>query len=454
MISIVEEKPYRFVPPYPGTFWARLARPLLPGYLRRTWGIHEIEFRHPERLEASFRAGHGVMLTPNHARPCDPMVVGLLPQRLGRPSHFVAASHVFTTGGRFQAWLARRMGAYSIHRWGMDRESLKASIQILASARRPLLLFPEGHITRTNDRLGSLLEGTAFIARSAARQRASESSKPSDAVAGASSSPSAAPGGGVSPPSAAPGGGPSFPSPVSGGGQGGGVVVHPVAIRYLFQGDLERAVTPVLEEIEHRLTWPPRRDRTLIERIHAIGGALLALKELEYLGEVRPGSLRERLRSLTEAILAPLETQWFKSPGRGPAVERVKKLRTAILADLVDKDLSPPDRDHLWKQLADCYLAQQLDCYPGDYLAPPTTVDRVLETVERFDEDLTDVARVHGPIKAVVEIGEPIPVDAARGRAADETLMTTIQERLRAMLGELNRECRPYRDDDKASGVA
>jgi 1-acyl-sn-glycerol-3-phosphate acyltransferase len=399
MIPIVDEKPYRFFPPYAGTFWARLAAPFVPLYLRRVWGIDTVDFRHPERLESSFRAGHGVMLTPNHCRPADPMVAGLLPQRLGRPAHFVAASHVFTAGGRFQAWLSRRMGAYSIHRWGMDRESLKAGVQILADARRPLLLFPEGHITRTNDRLGPLLEGTAFIARSAARQRAEQT-----------------------PPRA--------------------VVVHPVAIRYLFLGDLAKTVGPVLDEIEHRLTWPPRRDRPLVERVQAVGGALLALKEMEYFGEVRPGALRERLRSLEDAILAPLETQRFKSPGRGPVVERVKKLRTAILPDLVEKDLPPTDREHLQKQLADCYLAQQLDCYPGDYLAPPTTVDRVLETVERFEEDLTDVARVHRPIKALVGIGEAILVEAGRGRGADETLMATIEERLRAMLGELNRECR------------
>ena len=35
-----------------------------------------------------------------------------------------------------------------------------------------LVIFPEGIITRTNDCLGALIEGTAFIARSAAKQRA------------------------------------------------------------------------------------------------------------------------------------------------------------------------------------------------------------------------------------------------------------------------------------------
>ena len=66
---------------------------------------------------------------------------------------------------RLHAWVLQRAGAFSIHREGMDREALKAAIQILVQAQRPLILFPEGIVTRTNDRLGTLQEGAAFIAR-------------------------------------------------------------------------------------------------------------------------------------------------------------------------------------------------------------------------------------------------------------------------------------------------
>ena len=61
----------------------------------------------------------------------------------------------------------------------------------------------------------------------------------------------------------------------------GRVVAHPVAIRYVFQGDAEAAAAKVLDEIEARLTWPPRRDVPALERVKKIGAALLALKELE-----------------------------------------------------------------------------------------------------------------------------------------------------------------------------
>ena len=54
------------------------------------------------------------------------------------------------------------------------------------------------------------------------------------------------------------------------------------------------------------------------------------------------------------------------------------------------------ERTRRWKQIADIYLAQQLSCYPPDYLAQNPSVDRVLEIIENFEEDLFDMARRHG----------------------------------------------------------
>ena len=114
------------------------------------------------------------------------------------------------------SWLLPRIGAFSVYREGMDRESLKTAINILATASRPLVIFAEGVITRTNDRLISLQDGVAFIARTAAKQRAE-----------------------ANPP--------------------GKVVIHPVALRYTFGGDVEKSLAPVLDRIEVRLSWQPQR---------------------------------------------------------------------------------------------------------------------------------------------------------------------------------------------------
>ena len=99
-----------------------------------------------------------------------------------------------------------------------------------------------------------------------------------------------------------------------------------------------------------------------------------------------------------------------------------------------------------WRHLADLYLAQQLSLYPPDYLAADPTPERFLETIERFEEDLTDVAQIHTPMRAVVEVGQAIEVSPERTRSIEgDPLMLSIREQLEAMLaGSLARDNRTH----------
>ena len=85
----------------------------------------------------------------------------------------MASWHLFMQSW-LQTFLLRKAGTFSVYREGMDRTALNMAIDILVDSRRPLVIFPEGIISRTNDRLNPLLEGTAFIARSAAKKRAKD----------------------------------------------------------------------------------------------------------------------------------------------------------------------------------------------------------------------------------------------------------------------------------------
>jgi hypothetical protein len=121
-------------------------------------------------------------------------------------------------------------------------------------------------------------------------------------------------------------------------------------------------------------------------------------------------------------------------------VGRVRNLRTKILPDMVAGKVDPAERQRRWQQLADIYLAQQLSSYPPDYLGRPT-VDRVLEMIEKFEEDITDKARLHGDLKVVLDVGEAIPVSPDRDRTAPvDPLMTQIQQSLQAMIDNLAAE--------------
>jgi 1-acyl-sn-glycerol-3-phosphate acyltransferase len=397
MQNIVIDKPYVFVPPYRPTRWVAPVRALLLRQAAKRYGVTRLEVRHAERLRASVEAGHGIVVAPNHSRDSDPLVLGALSKAVGRHFYLMASWHLFMQG-RLMAWVLRRGGAFSVYREGMDRQSVNAATEILETADRPLVLFPEGFVSRTNDRLNPLLEGLGVIARSAARKRAKQT-------------------------------------------PAGKVVVHPVAIRYRFEGDLQKTLGPTLEALEQRLTWRPRPDLPMHERAARIGRGFLALKEIEFLGEPQPGDTRERLGRLIDTLLSPLEAEWLAGEREPVMINRVKKIRSAILPGLVKGDLPKAEHERRWRQLADVYLAQSLSCYPPGYLAEDPTPERLLQTVEGFEEDLTDHVTPHPPIACTMTVGEAIEVTPGRegrgerGGGGGDPLIRRIEEQLRDMLG-------------------
>jgi hypothetical protein len=284
------------------------------------------------------------------------------------------------------------MGAFSVYREGMDRQALQAGVEILTEARRPLVIFPEGVITRTNDRLLALMDGVSFIARSAAKKRAA-----------------------MQPP--------------------GKVVVHAIGIRYHFHGDIDEAIHQTLDDIEKALSWRPRRDPDRTQRIYRVGEALLWLKEIEYIGEPQVGPIPARVENLINQILIPIEQEWLNGKNHGTIVNRVKQLRTEILRDMITENLPEEERQRRWNQLADMYIAQQLGHYPPTYVKSDPSKERQLETVEKFEEDLTDMSRVHHPMSVSVRIGPAIEVAPKRDRkATEDPVMVAIEQQLHELL--------------------
>lgn len=402
MQQVVIAKPYEFVPPHQGAFWPWLLQKWLPGHTRRQWGVDRPEFHGLEHLWASLQAGHGVILAPNHCRPCDPFVLMLLGAELRQPLYTMGSAHLFMQG-RLQRWLLRRAGVFSVFREGLDREALKTASQILVEARRPLVVFPEGVVTRGNDRLGYIMDGVAFIARSAAKARAK-----------------------ADPP--------------------GQIVIHPISLRYTFGGDLRQALEPILDMIEKRLGWLPHLGSSLAERVRRLGEALLTVKEVEYFGTAQPGPRAERLPRLIDRVLGPLEERYRSGQREDTTVARIKKLRAAILPALTEGTCTALEQTARWRHLDECSLAQALESYPRGYLEGAPTAERLLETVERFEEDTTDTARIHRPLHCRIDVGTALPVTTDRTRGEADPLTAQLEERLKTMLADSAHFCHPWRD--------
>src|SRR4051812_47430155 len=280
MQRVVIDEPYKFVPPVYSEWWPTMLRFILRRYLRKAFGIHTVECRNVERLRASIAAGHSIMLAPNHCRMSDPVVLGVLGMEADCHLFAMASWHVFKQT-RFQTFMTRRMGAFSVLREGNDRKAIETAIDILISRRRPLIVYPEGAISRHNDLIEEMMEGPSFIARQVAKRLNKE-------------------------------------------GRSGGVVIHPVATRYAFDGDLATALGPDLDALEKELSWHPQHHRALVDRIALVGQALVALKEIEFLGETTNGNIFERAEKLVQEILNRLEDSWEVKDRSGSPMIRVK----------------------------------------------------------------------------------------------------------------------------------
>ncbi len=398
-MSLVLDKPYQFMPPHRGLRWPTFIQwtDLYTVYLKRHDGIESHEVRNIELLKASIRAGHGILMVPNHCRTADPLCMGYVSRAAESHVYGMASWHLFNVS-RFQTWVLQKIGAFSVLREGLDRQAIDLSIEVLTTAERPLIIFAEGASTRTNDHLHPLMDGISFITRKAAERRVK-----------------------VDPQAQ--------------------VLVHPVAIKYVFRGDIERAADDVLTKVEQRLSWQPQRQLPLRARLCKVGLALLAIKELEILGSVQVGSLATRLEQLIDALLGPLERQWLGKADTGAVLPRAKNLRTKLVPDIIAGRLSTTELEQRKSHLAAIDLAQQLSFYPPEYLEGPLYVDRVLETLERLEEDLEGRARRHGSLHVILEVGPALTVSPQRTRAATrDPLIDSLEESLRGMMAKLSQE--------------
>ena len=357
--------PYEFSPPK-YSFWFRPVLHLICAWhLRKKFNIHEIQYHGHQNVASLIKSRQSVLVTPNHADHADPSLLVHIGRKLDAAFHFMAAREGFERS-RLTRFVLQRSGAFSVDREGADLASIKTAINILRECRFPLVIFPEGEIYHHHEELDTLNEGVATILLRASDKLPDDKN--------------------------------SF--------------VVPTAIRIRHDPSVEVTFSERLNNLERRITWKPKPHLNVVERIYRLGGALLSIKEEEFLGRAQQGDLPSRIQNLQQQLIEQIEKKHTAIKLSETIPARIKSLRQLIRKELSRETTGPPKprTGELYDELDQIFVAQQLYSYPGQYLREQPNLNRIAETIYKLEEDVLEKEIHPTPRKAHVVFGEPIDV--------------------------------------------
>jgi 1-acyl-sn-glycerol-3-phosphate acyltransferase len=342
-----------------------------------------------EHLSKAIAQGCGVLITPNHSGHADPLILYKAADQIGCCFYFMAAWQVFAKLSPVRRMILRQHGCFSVDREGSDMRAFRQAVEILQNRTNPLVIFPEGEVYHLNDRVTPFNEGPAAIAMTAAKdQRRS-------------------------------------------------VVCVPCGIKYQYTDDPTEELVELMGRLEDRILWRVRDDLPLAERIYRFAEGALALKELEYLGHAQKGPLPNRINSLSDQVLSKLEERYKRSAKDLTLPKRVKMLRREAIKLQGASDENSQQREQARLDIEDLFFVTQLFSYPGDYVAGKATIERMAETLDKFEEDVLKLptATIRGSRRAVVSFGEGIIVERGRDKGdAIHSLTEMFEQKVQVLL--------------------
>jgi hypothetical protein len=386
------DRPPRWWSPKLNSWWVLLWR-LLRWQLRvKVQRLVEIEVRGLEHLSKAIAEGCGVLITPNHSGHADPLILYKAADQVGCCFYFMASWQVFAKSSPLRRMILRQHGCFSVDREGSDMRSFRQAVEILQNSPNPLVIFPEGEVYHLNDRVTPFNEGPAAIAMTAAKDMRRS------------------------------------------------VVCVPCGIKYQYTEDPTDELVELMGQLEERILWRVRDDLPLAERIYRFAEGALALKELEYLGHTQKGSLPDRINSLSDQVLSRLEGRYKRSAKDLTLPKRVKMLRKEAIKLQGASDENSQQREQARLDIEDLFFVTQLFSYPGDYVAGKPTIERMSETLDKFEEDVLKLptATIRGSRRAIVSFGEGIIVERGHDkRDAVHSLTEIFEQKVQVLLDDI-----------------
>jgi hypothetical protein len=225
------------------------------------------------------------------------------------------------------------------------------------------------------------------------------------------------------------------------------IVAVPAAIKYEYVEDITPRLAEVMTALEQHILWQPRPHLPLNERLHRFAHGVLAIRELDHLGEVRTGAYGTRLAELCDTIIGRLEKRYGSRARDDDVPSRVTHVRHLLIQRMEALPRAEPRRGDYERELEQLNVVIQLYSYQHDLDTDNATLERQAEMVDKYEEDMLGLptARIRGTRRAIVAFSEPVAVAKPGTRKADpQPLTDQLERRVQKLLDELHNK-RPAR---------
>ena len=368
-----------FRPARASAWVAACAGVLLPEALRQR-RVERVEISDEDIARLKKLENERVVITPNHPTNTDPALVFELSRRAGIPFHYLCCREAFDGWHGYWGWIIQRLGAYSVVRGTIDRESFRYTRELLAKPKSKLVIFPEGEVYSQNDSLLPFQVGAIQLAlwgQEAAREREPDTR----------------------------------------------ILLLPIALRYRFAGDVRPELSRKLSRMESKLKLPLLPHNDLYVRMRRVAVSVLSSVETEYSLDEKGAEKLSAAEDLTPRFMAAKEASLARAASlldvrempKGSMPERMRVLLHRAEAELHEAEsestpvaIATQRRERIllaWRDLE--RLANWIAVYDG-YAAQNPSPERIAEVIFRLENDVCGTATYAGPRIATVKVGQPI----------------------------------------------
>lgn len=404
-----------FLPPRETPLVLQLLR-LISRFTTRVFlRIYHCEISHEDLRRLRSLVRHRALLLPNHPMGKDePAVMFEVLRQVGLRPFFLAAHEVFEAAGTIGSQLMQRLGCYSIRRGMPDRASMEMTRKLLVRGRS-VVIFPEGECYGLNDELLPFHNGIAQMAFWAT----------DDLRRGGSEEP---------------------------------VYLIPLAIEYVYLKDMRTEIEQSLQRMEVKLELT-RDHLTTYERLRRLGEAVVTKVEQEHglipttglpLPE-RIEAVRQHLVLHTAALLkVRLRPEWtlpealraLFNAGDEALYARAEEFRGT--ADEQRRAQAVFHAFHIDLTRLFCFIVVK-----DGYVAAHPTTERYCDMLTQLEQEVLGDARIRGPRKAIVKVGEVINLQDHHAeyrknkRATVARITEELEKRVRRELDSMWRNRQP-----------